>query len=92
MRGLAGAGVLADALAVDRIVDAMIAENVSELADVGETREIFQSQRLLGEQRRDHQRQRGVLRARNRNGAVEGRPAANLYAIHPLSLWPKSTR
>jgi hypothetical protein len=49
MRGLARAGLLADALAVDRIVDALIAKDVGELSDVSETRQIFQGQRLIGE-------------------------------------------
>ncbi len=49
MRRLARAGLLADALAVDRIVDALIAKDVGELSDVSETRQIFQGQRLIGE-------------------------------------------
>jgi len=36
VRGLTRTRLLADPLAVDRIVDAMIAEDVRELADVGE--------------------------------------------------------
>ncbi len=92
MSRLAGARVLADPLAVDRIVDPMIAKNMSELADIGETGKIFQSESLLGEQGRDHQRQRGVLRPGNRNRPVQRRPAANLYAIHPRSLVLKITR
>ena len=49
MRGLARAGLLADALAVDRIVDAMIAKDIGKLGDVGETRHVFQGQRLIGQ-------------------------------------------
>src|ERR1700729_3442959 len=92
MGRLARAGLLADALAVDRIVDALIAKDVGELSDVSETRQIFQGQRLIGEKRRDHQRQRGVLRPGNRDRAVQCRAAANLYAIHPRSLLLKPTR
>ena len=86
MRRLARAGLLADTLAIDRIVDALIAKDVGELSDVSETRQIFQGQRLIGEKRRDHQRQRGILRPGNRDRAVQCRAAANLYAIHPRSL------
>ena len=86
MRRLARAGLLADALAVDRIVNALIAKDVGELGDVGETRQVFQGQRLIGEKRCDHQRQRGILRPGNRDRAVQRRAAANLYAIHPRSL------
>ena len=46
--GLAGGGFLADALAVDGIIDAVIAEDARELADVGEARQIFQRKGLVG--------------------------------------------
>ena len=84
MRGLAGPRVLADPLAVDRIVDAVIAEDMRKLGDVGEAGQVFERQRLIRQQRGDHQRQRGVFRARNRDHPVQRRAAANLYAIHPL--------
>ena len=51
-------------------------------ADVGEPRHVVEDQRLLGQQARDHQRQRGVLRARDRNGAVEAVAADDANAIH----------
>ena len=86
MRGLAGGRLLADALAVDRIVDAVIAENARELIDVGKARQVFQRQRLVGQQGRDHQRQRGVLGAGNRDDAVEPGAAADLDPIHSLFL------
>src|ERR1700684_890 len=92
MGRLARAGLLADALAVDRIVDALIAKDVGELSDVGETRQVFQGQRLIGEKRCDHQRQRGILRPGNRDRAVQRRAAVNLYTIHPRSLLLKPTR
>ena len=53
-----------------------------QLRDVGETRHVFQRQRVLGQQRGDHQRQRGVLGARNRDDAVQRAAAGNLDAIH----------
>src|SRR5271165_47019 len=84
MRRLARRRLLADALAVDGIVDAVVAENAGELTDVGEARQVFQRQHLIGEERGDHQRQRGVFRARNRDDAVESGPAADLNAIHYL--------
>ena len=62
----------------------MIAEDAHELADVGEARQVFQRQRLVGQQRGDHQRQRGVLGAGNRDRAVQLGAAANLNAIHSL--------
>ena len=59
--------------------------------DVGEARQVFQRQRLVGEQRGDHQRQRRVLGAGNRNHAVELSPAANLNAIHsPVLPTPRN--
>ena len=64
-------GVLARPLAVDGIIDAVIAEDADELADVGEPRQILQRQRLVGQQRGDHQRQRGVLGAGNRDRALQ---------------------
>ena len=51
-------------------------------SDVGEPRHIVEGERLLGEEARDHQRQRRVLRPGNRNRAVEPPAADNAYAIH----------
>ena len=65
---------LARALAADHDVDAVIAEDALQLPDVGETRHVFEDQRLIGEQARDHQRQRGVLGAGDRDRAVEPLP------------------
>ena len=63
-----------------------------ELADVGEPRQILQRQRLIGQQRRDHQRQRGVLGAGNRNRALQLGAPANLYAIHRPRPSPRPKR
>ena len=58
--------------------------------DVGETRHVFEDQRLLGEQARDHQRQRGVLGAGNRDRAVKRLAADDANAIHGNSpCWPE---
>jgi hypothetical protein len=62
--------VLFFAAALDRIVDALIAEDADELLDIGQMRHVFERQRVVGEQRGDHQRQGRVLGARDRNAAV----------------------
>ena len=56
-------GGLAGALAACHDVDAVIAEDALEQRDVGEPRHVIENQRLLGQQRGDHQGQRGVLGA-----------------------------
>src|SRR6516162_2871724 len=60
----------------------MIAENALQLGDVGEARHIVEDQRLVGQKGRDHQWQRRVLCARNRNGTVELVAADDANAIH----------
>ena len=60
----------------------MIAEDADQLLDIGQMRHVFQRQRLVGQQRGDHQRQRGVLGAGDRDGAVELVAADNSDAIH----------
>jgi hypothetical protein len=52
---LAVAVGLARALAGKRDVDAVIGEDVLQQRDVGEARHVFEHQRLVGEQARDHQ-------------------------------------
>src|SRR5881398_2029688 len=66
----------------------MVAEDALQLRDVGKPRHVVEDKRFLREQRRDHQRQRGVLRARNGNSAVERAAANNTNAVHatPLAL------
>ena len=60
----------------------------SSACDVGEPRHVRQLERLVGEEARDHQRQGGVLRPRDRDRAVERRPAGDANAVHcfPSSL------
>ena len=82
VQSAAAVRVAAGALAGDHDVDAVIAQNALELADVGETGNIIQDQRVRGQQARDHQGQRGILRARNRDRAVEARSADYAYPIH----------
>ena len=75
-------GGFAGALAADHDVDAVIIENALQQHHVGEPWHIVEGERLLGEEARDHQRQRRVLRPGNRNGAVKPPAADNAYAIH----------
>jgi hypothetical protein len=75
-------GGFAGALAAGHDVDAVIAEDALEQADVGEARHVVEDQGLLGEEARDHQRQRGVLGAGNRDGAVKRSAADDANAIH----------
>ena len=84
---LAVIGGLAGALAARHDVDAVIAEDALKQRHVGEPRHVVEDQRLLGQQRRDHQRQRGVLRARDRDGAVERPAADDANAIHNYPHW-----
>ncbi len=86
MRRLAGSRLLAEAFAVDRIVNSVIAEDAGELIDVGESRQVLQGQRLIGQKGRDHQRQRGVFCAGNRDDPLQPGSAADLNAIHSLFL------
>ena len=65
-------------------VNAVIAENPLQLLDVGQVRHVFERQRVVGEKRRDHQRQSRVLRAGNRNGAVELIAPDDPDAIHEI--------
>ena len=71
MQGLALILPIADALANRGDVDAVVAENALQLRDVGKPRHVIEDQRLLGQKGCDHQRQRGILGARDRDGAVE---------------------
>ena len=78
---------LARPLAADHDVDAVIAEDALQQADVGEPRHVVEDERLIGQQARDHQRQRGVLGAGDRDGAVERPAADDANAIHaPLPV------
>ena len=53
--------------------------------DVGERRHVLQAQGFAGEQRGDHQRQGGVLGARDRDGPVQALPPDDANAIHACS-------
>jgi hypothetical protein len=90
VQGLAVIGGLTGAFATHHDVDAVIAENAFEQGHIGQPRHIVEDQSLLGEQARDHQRQRGVFRSGNRNRAVEGAAADDTNAIHALIPWARS--
>jgi hypothetical protein len=76
---------LARALAANHDVDAVIAQDALQQAHIGEPRDIVENQRLIGEQARDHQRQGGVLGARDRDCSVEPLAAGDADAIHSPS-------
>ena len=78
--------IVARALAGDHDVDAVIAEDALQQLDVGEARHVVEDERVLGEQARDHQRQGGVLGARNRDGAVQALAADDANSIHDAPL------
>src|ERR1700720_3183045 len=75
-------GGLARTFSADHDVDAVIAEDALEQRHIGEPRYIFQDQSLIGEEARDHQRQRRVLRPGDRNSAVQAAAANDANAIH----------
>jgi hypothetical protein len=79
---------VARALALHHHVDAVIGEDVLEQRHVGEARHVFQDQRIVGEQARDHQRQRRVLRAGNRNRAVKRLAADDANTVHESPRLP----
>ncbi len=87
MQGLALIFMITRPLAGRHDIDAMIAENTLQLGDIGQPRHIVEDQRFLGQQPGDHQRQRRVLRARDRNGAIELAAADDANAIHADSCY-----
>jgi hypothetical protein len=92
MQGLALIFVIAGPLSDRGDIDAVIAENTLQLGDVGEPRHVVEDQRLFGQKPRDHQRQRRIFSAGDRNGAVELVAADDANAIHAetcLLLWAK---
>ena len=76
---------LAGAAAMHGDVDAVILEDLFELLDVGEARHVFEHQRLGRQKRGDHQRQGGVLGARNGDLAPQFVATDETDAIHEIS-------
>ena len=60
----------------------MIAEDADQLFDIGQMRNVFERQRVVRQQRGDHQRQGGILGAGNRDDATELIAAGNSDTIH----------
>ena len=92
MDGAALIGIVTLPLAGDHDVDAVIAENALKLDDVGEPRNILEDQRILGEQAGDHQRERCILCARDRNSSVQTLPANDPDPIHVAPASPQNAR
>ena len=97
LQRLALIGAVARALAVGHDVNAVIAEDALEQGHVGEPRNVVEDQLLLGEEARDHQRQRCVLRPGDRDCAMQRLAADNADTIHkphpirfrPAGSWPR---
>ena len=68
--------------ALDRGRRAELVEQVPEAVDIGEPRQVAQRQRLVGQQRARHQRQRGVLGAGNGQAAGQAVAAADEDTVH----------
>jgi hypothetical protein len=79
---------LARALAAHHDVDAMVAEDALQERHIRQSRHVLENKRIVGQQARDHQRQRGVLGARDRDRAIELAAAADANSIHCPSLLP----
>jgi len=60
----------------------MVAEDLKQHPDIADTRRVLERQRLLREQRGDHQRQSRILGARDRNSAFEPLAADDTDTIH----------
>jgi hypothetical protein len=63
--------------------DAVLGEQRAHGRDVGEAGHVLQHEALVGEQARDHERQRRVLGAADGNGALERPAASDADAVHP---------
>jgi hypothetical protein len=82
VQGLALVFTVAGPLARRHDIDAVIAEDALQLRDVGEPRHVVEDQSFFRQQCGNHQRQRRVLRPRNRNGTMELAAADNTNAVH----------
>ena len=90
LQGLAGILALARALAGHRHVDAVIAEDALQQHHVGQLRHIVEDERLVGQETRDHQGKRRVLRARDRDFALQRAAAADADPVHSFPLWRRA--
>ncbi len=80
------------ALAANAGADAELRHQVLEPVDIGQPRQVAQCNRFLGQQRARDQRQRAVLRTRNRDGAGKAVAAANDKFVHCPSIYRDSPR
>ena len=86
---LTGQRLTARSLAVHGHVGAVIADDAQQQIDIGQPRHVAQCQLLVGQQRGDHQRQRGVLGARDRDRAGKLLAATNADTVHEGSQFSK---
>jgi hypothetical protein len=82
MHHVAHHAVLAGALARHHDVDAVVLQDALQEPHIGQARHVGECQRFRRQQRNDHQRQGGILGARNGNGPVQAVSAADADAIH----------
>jgi hypothetical protein len=75
-------GIIAGPLAGDHDIDAVVSEDALELDDIDQARDVFEDQRFVGEEARDHQRERRVLGPGDGNGAVQPLTTDYAYPIH----------
>ncbi|MCY1169016.1 hypothetical protein D9M73_90300 [compost metagenome] len=69
-----------------------LVEQMPEAVDIGQTRQVAQRHRLLGQQRARHQRERGVLGTGDGETARQAIAAANENTIHGSRLSPRTAR
>ncbi len=70
------------ALAVERGIDAVIAQDADEQAHIGEVGHVLQRDRIRRKHACDHQRQGRVLRAADRDRALEALPPRYANSVH----------
>ena len=63
----------------------MLLQELDHGADIGEPRHVVQRELAVGQQSRDHQRQRGVLGARDADLAFELTAALDTESVHGSS-------
>ena len=72
-------------------LDAEVAKHRRHGVDVLDDRDVEELDRLVGEQRRRHRRQGGVLAAGDREGAGQLHPAGDVELLHPGKGTPVSS-
>ena len=82
VEGAAGVLGLARLAAGDTVADAVVLQDAQQRRDIRQTRQVFERQRLLGEERGDHQRQRRVFGAGDGDDAIELLAADDANPVH----------